>query len=56
MCISENCNEHYETIINEFKCKFDKLYENFNLPMTLKFPLLWITMQTILKKQARTLD
>ena len=36
MCISEEFNENYDTIIDEFKCKFDKLYDNFNLPMTLK--------------------
>ena len=36
MCISEKFNENYDTIINEFKCKFIKFYENFNLPMTLK--------------------
>ena len=36
MCISEKFNENYDTIINEFKCKFFKLYEHFNLPMTLK--------------------
>ena len=36
MCISEKFNENYDTIINEFKCKFFKVYENFNLPLTLK--------------------
>ena len=45
-CISEKFNEHYETIINEFKCKFDKLYENFNLPMTLKIHVIVDSINT----------
>ena len=29
-------NEHYEICLHEFKSKFDKLYEESKLPMTLK--------------------
>ena len=36
MCIADVFDENYEILINEFKCKFYKLYEAFKLPMTLK--------------------
>ena len=36
MCIADVFDENYEILINEFKCKFYKLYEDFKLPMTLK--------------------
>ena len=29
-------DDNSEILINEFKCKFDKLYKDFKLPMTLK--------------------
>ena len=56
ICISEKFNNHYETIIIEFKSKFDKLYENFNLPMTLKTHVLVDHYADYLKKRARTSD
>ena len=36
MCIADVFDENYKILINEFKCKFYKLYEDFKLPMTLK--------------------
>ena len=36
MCIADVFDENYEILLNEFKCKFDKLYKDFKLPMTLK--------------------
>ena len=36
MCIAEVFDDNSEILINEFKCKFDKLYTDFKLPMTLK--------------------
>ena len=36
MCIADVLDENYEILINEFKCKFYKLHDDFKLPMTLK--------------------
>ena len=36
MCISEDFDPNYDIFLSEFKCKFDVLYEKFQLPMTLK--------------------
>ena len=36
MCISEDFDPNYDILLSEFKCKFDVLYEKFQLPMTLK--------------------
>ena len=36
MCIAEVFDDNSEILINEFKCKFEKLYTDFKLPMTLK--------------------
>ena len=36
MCIAEVFDDNSEILIEEFKCKFDKLYKDFKLPMTLK--------------------
>ena len=36
MCIADVFDENYEILLNEFKCKFYKLYKDFKLPMTLK--------------------
>ena len=35
LCVAENLGD-YETILFDFKTNFDFLYEEFNLPMTLK--------------------
>ena len=40
MCISEDFNPNYDILLSEFKCKFDVLYEKFQLPMTLKIPVI----------------
>ena len=36
MCISEDFDPNYDILLSEFKCKFDVLYEKFQLSMTLK--------------------
>jgi hypothetical protein len=36
MSISEHFDPNYDILLSEFKCKFDVLYEKFQLPMTLK--------------------
>ena len=36
MWIAEVFDENSDILINEFKCKFDKLYTDLKLPMTLK--------------------
>ena len=36
MCIAEVFDENSEILLNVFKYRFDKLYENLRLPMTLK--------------------
>ena len=36
MCISEKFDENYQVFIDEFKCKFDTLYDKLKINMTLK--------------------
>ena len=40
MCISEDFDPNYDILLSEFKCKFDVLYEKFQLPMTLNIHII----------------